>query len=75
MEYWFAEEKVEQRCIVGLDDKEEDLFRRNLEEGRTNDGVGRICPYPGVDEVRVPWSSGYDSNLRMVSACRFSQFR
>lgn len=53
-----------------MNDKEEDLFRWYLEESRTNDGIGRICPYSGMDEVRIPRSSGYDSDLEVVSACR-----
>ena len=51
MECGLAEEEVEKGGIVGLDDKKEDLFSRDSEESRANDGVGRICPYSSVDEV------------------------
>ncbi len=69
MKCGLAEEEIEYGCIIGLNDKEEDLFGWYSEKSRTNDRVGRICPYSSVNEVRVPWNGGYDSNLGTVSAC------
>ena len=63
MKCGLAEEEVEEGSIVGLDDKEENLLRWNFEESRANDDVWRIGPYPGMDEIGIPWRSGYDSNL------------
>ena len=37
--------------------------------------MGRICPYSGVDEVRVPRSRRYDSDLEVVSARRLAGMR
>lgn len=50
----FAGEDVEKGGIVCLDNKEEDLFSRYVEECRANNHVCRIGPYVAVDEVRVP---------------------
>ena len=68
MERGLAEEEVEQGGIVGLNDKKEDLFGWYSEESRTNDRIGWICPYLGVNEVRIPRSGGDDSDLERVSA-------
>lgn len=40
-----AGKEVEEGGIVGLNDKEEDLFQGDQEKLRANDYVGRIAPY------------------------------
>lgn len=58
MEKRFAEQDIEQRCDVSLNDKEEQLFDRNSPEPRTYDGVAWVCPDFLFDEVGIPWESG-----------------
>jgi len=69
--YWMknglAEEQIEQRGVVSLDEKEKDLLRRYAEQSRTDDGGGRVCPYPSVDQVRVPWRGGKHRDLLRIS--------
>ena len=54
MEGRFAEEEVEERGVVGLDYKEEDLFDRNPEEGKSQRGRRRVGPYSVANEERIP---------------------
>lgn len=51
MECGLADEQVQERGIVGLDDEEENLFCWNFEERRPNDCVWRIGPYLRMDQV------------------------
>lgn len=51
MECGLAENEVEHRGIVGLDDEEEDFFCRDSKERWADDGIGRIGPYPRVYQV------------------------
>jgi len=67
MECGLAEEQVEKSGIVCLDNKEEDFLCRDPKERGPNDGVGRISPYPIVNQVRIPRSCGDDSDLDTVS--------
>ena len=57
--YWlkcrFAKDKIQKRGIVGLNDKEEYLFKRDVEEFWSNDDVARVAPNISADEVGVPW--------------------
>ena len=65
--YWveggFAKEQVQEGCVVGLNNEEEDLFGRYAEKCRTDNGMGRVGPYSLVDEVRVPRRSRYNGYL------------
>ena len=67
MECRLAEQEVEDGGVISLDDKEKDLLGRYSKERRPNDGIGGISPYPSVNEAGVPWCSGEDCNLNMVS--------
>ena len=67
MERGLAAEEVEQRGIVGLDDEEEDLFKRYLEQLGANNDILGICPNLGAYQVRVPWYSPDHCDLKMVS--------
>lgn len=59
----FAKQEIEQRGVVCLNDKEEDLLGGDIEELRADNDVGGIGPYSRADEVRVPGNGGYDRNL------------
>lgn len=63
MKCGFAEQEIEKRGIVGLDDEEEDFFCRYSEESGANDGIGRVGPDSRVNEVGVPWSGRENSDL------------
>lgn len=67
MQDGLAEKQVQQRGDVGLYDKEEELFGRNLKECRANDGIGRIAPDPGADQVGIPGCGGDDGDLEGIS--------
>lgn len=58
----FAEEEVQQRGVVSLDDEEEHFFEWDAEEGGPEDGIGRVGPDAGVDEVAVPGDCGDDGD-------------
>ena len=62
-----AEQEVEEGGIVGLDDEEEDFLCWDSKERGSNDHVGRICPYPRMDQVRIPRCGRDDGNLNRVS--------
>ena len=51
MKGWLAGEEVEKGGIVRLDDEEEDLFGRYMEQGGAHDGIFRICPDSAANEV------------------------
>lgn len=68
MEGGLAEDQVEKRGIVGLDDEKEDFFCGNSKERRANDGTWRIGPYSRVYQVRVPWRGRDDGDLSMISS-------
>lgn len=65
MKGWFAGQQIEDRCVVCLNDEEEDLFGGYFEQSRADDGIGRVCPYSTVDQIGVPWGSRYDSDLAL----------
>lgn len=62
LEDGLSQEEVEEGGDVGLDDEEEVFFSRDVEEGVADDGLRRVGPDSGTNEVRVPWSGGHDSN-------------
>ena len=55
MKRWFAYDQIEQRRAIGLYTKEKDLFCRNSEQCRADNGICGICPYLLMNQVRVPW--------------------
>ena len=63
MEGGFADEKVEERGVVGLNHEEKDFFGRYSEKGRANYCIGWVGPYPTANEVRIPRGSRYNCNL------------
>ena len=67
MKRWFAQDEVEERGIVRLDDEKEDFLCWNLVQGGPNDNVVRIRPYPVANEVGIPGSCGHHGNLRHIS--------
>lgn len=67
MERRFTKQEVKERGIVGLDDEEEHFFCWYPEESGANDCIGRICPYPCMNQVRVPWRSREDGNLQEMN--------
>ena len=49
-----AQKEIEQGGIISLDGKEEHLFCWDAEKCRSCYGVWWICPYSGLDQVRIP---------------------
>ena len=63
MEDGLAQEQVEERSVVGLDDEEKELFERDAKDGGAEDGGFGVGPDGVLDEVRVPGRRGDDGNL------------
>jgi hypothetical protein len=61
-----AKYEIEQCGIVRLDEEEEDLFERNVEERRPDDDMARVAPDTGANKVRVPWYCCGDSDLALL---------
>jgi len=53
-----AEEQVQQGGVVRLNDEEEELFEGDEEEGGAEDGIWRVGPDAGVDQIGVPGDGG-----------------
>lgn len=49
-----AEDEIQEGGVVSLDNKEEDLFKRDVEKLWSNDDMAWIAPYAVADQVRVP---------------------
>lgn len=49
MKGWLAENEIQQAGVVGLNDEKEYLLGWNAEEGGTDDGIGWVGPYSGVN--------------------------
>jgi hypothetical protein len=58
-----AQQAVEQRGVVGLDDEEEQLLDRDGEQGWAEDGRVWIRPDIVPDEVGIPRDGGSDGDL------------
>lgn len=63
MQDGLIEYKIQQSSVIRLNNKEEDFLCWNAKECRANDGSGRIGPYSGVDQIRVPWRGRDDCDL------------
>ena len=59
----FAQDQVEQRGVVGLDDEKENLLKWDIEELWANDDMAWIAPYASADQVRVPGNGVGDGDL------------
>lgn len=64
-----AKKEIQQGGDVGLDHEEEELFGGDIKECRPNDGIGRVAPDTGADEVGIPWCRGDDCDLGGISIC------
>lgn len=63
-----AEEQIQQRRVVGLNDEEKDLFKGNVEERRAENHMAWVTPYAGANEVRIPWNGRGYGDLRSQSS-------
>jgi hypothetical protein len=63
LERRLAENEVQQRGVVCLDDKEKDLFEGDIEQRRPGDHVAGIAPDARTDEVRVPGNGSAHGDL------------
>jgi hypothetical protein len=55
LEGWSAQDDIQQRGVVSLDDEEEDFFEGNVEQLGSNNNMARVAPDAGSDEVGIPW--------------------
>jgi hypothetical protein len=58
LEGWSAQNDIQQRGVVCLDDEEEDFLDRNVEQFRSNNHMARVAPDAGSDEIGIPWYGG-----------------
>lgn len=47
----FANDQVYEGSDICLDEEEEDFLDGNAEDGRSDDGIWRIGPYSGANQV------------------------
>jgi len=67
MEGRFAYQEVEQRSVVRLDNEEEDLLCRYIEQSGPDYDIVRVRPYSVANQIRVPGSCRDDGNLIYIS--------
>ena len=54
MKHGFAEDEIQERSVVGLDDEKEDLFERYVEQLWANYHVLGVAPDVVANEIRIP---------------------
>ena len=67
MKCWFAQDEVEERRVVRLDDEKEDFLCWNLVQGGPNDDIVRIRPYPVANEVGIPGCCRHHGDLQHIN--------
>jgi hypothetical protein len=75
LECWLAQNKIQERSVVGLDDKEEDLLERDVKQRWTDNDMAGIAPDACANEVRVPRKGRGDGNLHLLARMAFQRLR
>lgn len=63
MECGLAEDQIQQRGVVCLDEEKEDFLEGNVKQRGANNDMVRVAPYVGADQIRVPWYCCSDGDL------------
>lgn len=64
MERWLVQYQIQERCVEGLYDEEEDLFQWDVEQCRPHNYIRWISPYAMPYQIRIPWYGRDNSDLR-----------
>jgi hypothetical protein len=71
LECWLAQNKIQERGVVGLDNKEKDLLERDVKQRGTNNDMAGIAPDACANKVRIPRKGRGDSNLQLSARMAF----
>jgi hypothetical protein len=58
-----AEDQIQQRGVVRLDEEEEDFLERNVKQRGANNDMVRVTPYIGTDQIGIPRYCCSDGDL------------